>query len=189
MRRFLLSAMVLVFLTSNICYAQSAKEAVTVLQQLRSKCQAGISYPAYGPAVGDAKFEVDLFLEGKEAKEKPEIAESVHKAMDFYEEAKRLAMLTFGYEIWGGERGFIRIGAEPRESDTNERLSIESARQWNRVNERINSMVSPVLKRHPEIKVEVKGANYKLVYVPDLVNAVWNDASKELDKAMKLLSQ
>ncbi len=69
-------------------FGQSSKEAIRALKKLEAKCQAGINYRDYVRALGEAKFEVNLFLEGKEAKNNPDLAELVTKAMKEYEEAR-----------------------------------------------------------------------------------------------------
>jgi hypothetical protein len=72
MKKLLLLAMALGLLVglSSICYAQSAKEAVRALPKLQARVEAGISYRDYSPALGDALFEVKLFLQSPGAKEK-----------------------------------------------------------------------------------------------------------------------
>jgi len=79
----------------SLVFAQSAKDAVRALKKLEARCQAGISYKDYSPALGDAKFEVNMFMGTHEAKQKPELASSIQKAMQHYETAAFVWKLKF----------------------------------------------------------------------------------------------
>lgn len=74
----------------NACLAQSAKDAVRALQKLQARVEAGISYRDYAPALGDALFEVKLFLASPEAKTKPALASAVSKTMEHYLIARQI---------------------------------------------------------------------------------------------------
>ena len=65
----------------SIAFGQSAKDAIRALKKLEARVEAGISYKDYAPALGDAKFEVNLFLESPEAKEMPRLSEAVKKTI------------------------------------------------------------------------------------------------------------
>ena len=67
MKKLIVLAMVIGLLISNICYAQSAKDAVRALQKFQARIEVGISYRDYAPALGDVKFEVNQFLRSPEA--------------------------------------------------------------------------------------------------------------------------
>jgi hypothetical protein len=77
-------------LLSNIAFAQSSKDAVRALKKLQAKCTVGVSYRDYGNALGDTKFEVDLFLESKKARENIPLTQHVRKAMEYYEGAANI---------------------------------------------------------------------------------------------------
>lgn len=87
MKRFLMLFIVIlstITIIPSIAFGQSAKDAIRALKKLEARVEAGISYKDYAPALGDAKFEVNLFLESPEAKEKPRLSEAVAKTMGHY---------------------------------------------------------------------------------------------------------
>ncbi len=82
-----LLAMVMLFGMPHFIQAQSAKDAVRALQKLQARVEVGVIYRDYLPALGDAKFEVNLFLKSPEAKNKIELADAISTAMEYYETA------------------------------------------------------------------------------------------------------
>jgi hypothetical protein len=84
-------------------FGQSAKEAIRALKKLEARVQVGISYRDYAPALGDAQFEVNLFLESPEAKSKSELSQSIKKAMELYLQANTIwgekVKLSLPYEL------------------------------------------------------------------------------------------
>jgi hypothetical protein len=84
---FLPLCFVFIFLFPSIGYTQSPKEAYRALKKIEARCQTGISYRDYGSSLGDAKFELNMFFEGPEAKDKPELVYFLKEAMKYYEEA------------------------------------------------------------------------------------------------------
>jgi hypothetical protein len=76
---------------------ESAKSAVRALKKLEARCQAGISYRDYPIAIGDAKFEVNLYLESSDAQKNRELAESIQAAMNHYDNASTFWALKFEY--------------------------------------------------------------------------------------------
>lgn len=81
---FVIIVIVLTF-TAIIAFAQSAKEAVMALKKLQARCETGISYREYSPALGEAKYAVNLFAESEEAKESPKLKDSILNAITHYE--------------------------------------------------------------------------------------------------------
>lgn len=75
----------ILFLTPSITFGQSAKDAIMALKKLEARVEIGISYKDYGPALGETKFPVNLFLESSEAKEKPELAIHIENAIQYFE--------------------------------------------------------------------------------------------------------
>ncbi|MGD0217487.1 MAG: hypothetical protein ABSC45_08265 [Desulfobaccales bacterium] len=61
----------------SIAFSQSAKDALRAMKKLQARTQAGISYNDYAPALGEAKFEINLFLESPAAKENYKFTEAI----------------------------------------------------------------------------------------------------------------
>lgn len=96
MKRLLPLSFVLALTVVTVpAFAQSAKEAILALKKIESRCQSGISYADYDPAVGDAKVPVSLFLESEEAKRSPELTDSMNKVISHYEYAGKIWQLRF----------------------------------------------------------------------------------------------
>jgi len=157
--------------------AESAKQAVRALKKLEARCQVGISYKDYGAVLGDAKFEVNLFLEGLEAKKRPRLAESVDKVMGHYE----FAETVWRHKFTGG-RG------------VRETISLES------------DLGQAILKFYPTANKDFKegGAlvtfekfsskyyertEYTAIFVDAVLPIIWKEASDELKKTTSLLSE
>jgi hypothetical protein len=77
---------------------ESAKNAVKALKKLEARCQAGISYRDYSPALGDAKFDVNMFIETNDAKELEKLRLSIMKSIQHYEYANIIWQLRFALE-------------------------------------------------------------------------------------------
>jgi len=74
---------------------ESAKNAVKALKKLEARCQAGISYRDYSPALGEAKFETNMFLQSKDAEDFKELRSSISKAVGHYEYANVIWQYKF----------------------------------------------------------------------------------------------
>jgi len=64
---------------------QTAKDAIMALKKLDARVETGISYKDYAPALGEAKFPVNLFLESSKAKENPELTVHIRKAIRYFQ--------------------------------------------------------------------------------------------------------
>jgi len=171
-----------ILLFPSLVFAQSAKDAIRALKKLEARCQVGIAYVDYSPALGDAKFEVNMFLETQEAKQKPDfnlsgkslttynlLASSIQKTMEHYEYAQEAWQMKFG-------------GYEYRDSIRHD-----------------DGKAKLILLLYPEadkpfyeggVIVEINShvwGKVKAVDISMMIGFIWNEASKELDKAMGLL--
>ncbi|MHB8067360.1 MAG: hypothetical protein ACYDIC_05610 [Desulfobaccales bacterium] len=90
MKRMLALILVVLFGSVGLAYGQSAKDAVKALKKLEAKVESGMSYQKYREALGDTNAEVKLFLESKNAKKNPELANSIKKIMGNYQDAADL---------------------------------------------------------------------------------------------------
>ena len=82
MKRTLAVFLVMLFWSVGLAYGQSAKEAFKALKKVEARVETGVSYKDYPQVIADAKAEVNMFLEGKEAKKIPQFTEHIKKAMD-----------------------------------------------------------------------------------------------------------
>jgi hypothetical protein len=163
MKKIFLFSVILI-LISGIAYAQSAKEALRGLKKLEAKCQSGISYRDYSSSMGDAKFEVNLFQESKAAGKNQELTNCILRAMGHYINAGIYWDMKFS-------------GHNP---------TIDSI---------LSKDLEPIiLKQYPDADKDAHegGARLSLgnnnpIMVDFLLPIIWSEASKELNKASKLL--
>jgi len=87
--------MISIFPTS--VFGQSAKEAYKALKKLEAKCQIGISYSDYVSTLGDAKYEVNLFLGSNAADRQQAISSSINKVIEHYNNI----LLVWRYKLEG----------------------------------------------------------------------------------------
>lgn len=72
----------------SISSAQLAEDAVMALKKLDARTDVGISYKQYSPALGEAKFSVNVYLESKEAMSNQELKDAIIKAIRCFDDAK-----------------------------------------------------------------------------------------------------
>lgn len=87
---------------------ESAMNAVKALKKLQARTQAGISYRDYPPALGEAKFEVNLYLDGNDSNKNPTLTTTISDAMALYEYANSIWKERYSDEA---ANGFIGIGS------------------------------------------------------------------------------
>jgi hypothetical protein len=79
-------------------FGQSAKEAIMALMKLQMKCETGILYNDYQPAINQAKTPVMSYIESPASKSAPEFSEALSSALAHYE----LAGSIFEYMFHAG---------------------------------------------------------------------------------------
>jgi len=80
----LAAAIILSILLPCLSYAGASGDAVMAIMKLEARCEAGISHRDFAPAIGEAKFAVNVFLKSKEAADNIKLAESINKVMAHY---------------------------------------------------------------------------------------------------------
>ena len=171
-------SLLMVGLMGEAVCAQSANDAYRALKKLEARVQAGISYKDYGPALGDAKFEVNLFAESPEAQEKPKLKETLGKTMAHYEEAGN---------VWGCQ--FAGRGAPPyMVSPDDAALINQILRSYPAVRPMVESLEFDEPASYDDFKKGIKRKTFRerLSYSAAL-KAIWQEASSELRKATPLL--
>jgi hypothetical protein len=79
-------------------FGQSAKEAIMALMKLQMKCETGILYNDYLPAITEAKTPVMSYIDSPASKRAPEFSEALSSALAHYE----LAGSIFEYMFHAG---------------------------------------------------------------------------------------
>ncbi|MFH1035614.1 MAG: hypothetical protein V1806_13985 [Pseudomonadota bacterium] len=159
---FGLFLLVFLFLAPS-AQAETAKDAIRALKKLEARTEAGISPRDYAPALGEAKFEVNLFLESQEAKQQPELAAVVIRVMEYY-----------------GDVGIV-VGHNSRTSGKMIFLDDPS-----------NASVLKVIQKYPMVLRDendggaMSGKSFLLK--GDAAILIWAEASRELKTAMALLA-
>jgi hypothetical protein len=125
------------------------------LKRLQAKCQTGISYREYRSAVGDAKFAVNLFIEGTGAQKYPELATSMNETMKHYEYAGNVWSKRFSEDAGIVSKGLIPVKSE---------LGMEIKSIYPQVNE-----------------IEASG-DYRYYYMDSTISVIWGKASEALQK-------
>ena len=160
----LLLDVVMFFSLSNLCFAQSAKDAVRALQKLQARVQTGISYQDYGRALGDARFEVNLFLNTPEAKEAEALAVLIERIMIRYQMAG---------EVW--RIYFVQLQEGRTVMDVIETSNIRH--------------LSIVFPEFDELVKESKIRTERGVYlrIQVVLQMIWTDADRGLNKAIAFI--
>ena len=142
----------------------SAKEAIRALKKLEARCEAGISYKDYGPALGDAKFEVNLFLESAEARNKAKLAEAIEAVIGHYE----FAATVWRRKVSDRFGNFIAINSEL--GQTVLKLYPSANKDY-----REGGALSQLMQK-------------PAIWVDALLSVIWGEATKDLKRATALLS-
>jgi hypothetical protein len=92
-----------IFSIPNNASGQSSKDVYKALKKIEANVQTGLSYNDYRRELGDAQFELNLFLESKEARQQPQLALHMKKAMIHYLNAAKV----WSYPVEEGRAGFF----------------------------------------------------------------------------------
>jgi hypothetical protein len=157
--------LILVFiclLFPTVAFSQSAIEAIRALKKIEAKTQVGVNLRDYTQAVGDAKFEVNLFLESPDAKENPELSESVKRIIDHY---------SLAVEVWGKKQ---IITTRTTGSFLKDYLVEDE------------EIAKKIFVLYPETKRKVFKPEYMrpIILISDILRIIWETASEDLKKAM-----
>lgn len=86
---------------------QITKETLESLKKVEARLQVGIPYQEYTKLLGESLYQVNLFLESPESKQRPELTQSIKKVLSHHLMSKTI----WGYKIEAG------INLYPREDD------------------------------------------------------------------------
>ena len=162
----------LFFVIPNIVYSQSARDVYKSFKKLESKIEVGINYMDYSSALGDINYEVKEFLDSREAKSKPKLADSIKMVLTHYMNAKRVwedKSLTSYYQFGEIERSVDKEGIihfKTREVD-------------------YNSFNGYLLKTYPKMMPDYEIS--REILVEKAIKIIWDAASIDLKKTKALL--
>ncbi len=166
MKKIIFLSLLLISITVSFVYGQSAKDSYKALKRLEMSTNTTVSYRDYNRLLADAMTEVELFLETKEGKEDNNLSLYFMKAIMFYDKALTIWELKFSYK---GTRDFI-----PFDSSEGEiiRKLYPKANIHRSTGNSSNSMQFSA------------NQNY---FIPEVLDDIWKDASKEVHKASNFL--
>jgi len=153
---FVLIGLLILLISTQQGYCQTANNAYLALKKMEAKTQVGISHRDYYPALAETKFEVEKFLESKSATKNPELTEHLDKALTLYIHAKDIFDLKMD----------------------NERVFVDDE-----LNGRLVRLIYPKAIAHPSTSQHPELRNRKLYDLSEVLSGLWGDASKEIKKA------
>lgn len=157
--------------------AQSARDTVKSLKRIEARVDMGINYNEYILAVADARVEVQMYLESHEAKQKAALTAMIKKILNHYETAREVWKIKVSKtEDIGTVFGHLICLRDDPEGALGRRL----------------------LKQYPQADKPVDHGGalntraYKKngcdeVLVDNLINIIWQEASKDLKQATRML--
>ena len=160
MKKIFLFFLALTVLLPNFAFGQSARDSVKSLKRLESRVETGISYRDYAPALGEAKFQVKVFLESQEAESNPELRSAVSKAIEHYDNAHNV----WNYKFSGGGSSSAFYESEDQ------------------------AMFRQVLNVYPDAPY-TKGWRTNIMEYSVILPFIWKKASEEIKKASDLISK
>ncbi len=193
MKKLLPISIAIVLWIGGVAHSQSANEAIEALKKLESRVQVGISYKDYGPALGETHYKVKLFLESPNSNSNPMLAKSVKKALDHFIYAKDI----WGYKIEHRSDIIYRdIERNPRAESHNLNYlgpQKDSLRNMDKMLDDMNKKMAVNEKRiaddivikYPAV-LKTMGSS-SVVNLSNVIPVIWNEASKEIQSATKLL--
>ncbi|MEW6614856.1 MAG: hypothetical protein AB1401_05265 [Thermodesulfobacteriota bacterium] len=198
---FIIAVLMFIIVFSSIqVFAESAKEAVRALKKLEAHIETGISLRDYSLALGDVKFEVNLFLESKDASNNLQLTELIKKIMSEYEDGK----IIFKAKRRGNYRYIDRI-PEPSSSYSNLPAGLKKLMEDRRkLEEQENQYYLTLLSKYPVSNKPIneggaigrdvsdigkEKAKYgRVLELDKLLLIILNQASLDLKEATKLLA-
>lgn len=166
-KKFIVMAMVLVFCLVGMVQAQTANDAIEVLQKLVARTETGISPRDYTPLLGEANTVIKPYLNNPEADKNPRLKESIKKTWHHFLTVK---------DIWGMQR---------------EMAGWSASRNWltpgsGHMGELAKKFITLLIADYPELSGKLS-KDGSLRY-DEAVGMAWTYAARELNFAIKLQS-
>jgi hypothetical protein len=158
-------------------YAQSARDTVKALKRIEARADMGISYSEYVLAVADARVEVQMYLESHEAKQKAELTSLIKRILWHYETAR---------EIWKNkvsrtqDLGTVFGHLICLNNDPEGVLGRRLLKQYPQADKPVDQGGALAQRAYKKDECEE-------VHVDNLIHIIWQEASKDLLRANKML--
>ncbi|MBP8980991.1 MAG: hypothetical protein KBG09_07105 [Syntrophobacterales bacterium] len=170
-------ALMLFFATSMPAAAQTSLEAVKALMKLEGRIETGLNFKEYSLSLADAKVETTLFLESREAKQRPELADQVRKILDHYDTARQIWKLKVTkIEDFGTAFGHLISLQKGEEGDLG-RLLLKKYPQANKPADKGGALTMGAYGS--------RGANE--ILVDHMISIIWKEASQDLKEAIRMV--
>jgi len=128
-------------------------------------------------SLADAKVETTLFLESREAKQRPELADQVRKILDHYDTARQIWKLKVTkIEDFGTAFGHLISLQKGSEGDLG-RLLLKKYPQANKPADKGGALTMGAYGS--------RGANE--ILVDHMISIIWKEASQELKEAIRMV--
>ena len=184
MKKVFIAAMVIGFTFATIpVFAQSSKEAIYALKKLEARVGAGISYRDYSPALGEAKFPINLYLESQESKNNPELVSLIKNVMAYYEQAGSV----FEAKLQGPYR-YLDMAPISR-SKEGQQAEINQQKFYNKLFEQYPEANKFIADGGALDRDRSNKGQGKVINLEYLVPIIWHRASVDLQVAARSLSK
>jgi|WetSurMetagenome_2_1015567.scaffolds.fasta_scaffold166068_1 hypothetical protein len=170
-------SLLLLLFTAPAADAQSARDAVKQLKRIEARVDMGINYNEYVLAVADARVEVQMYLESHEAKQKAALTDMIKKILEHYETAREVWKVKVSRtEDIGTVFGHLICLKDDPEGALGRRL-LKQYPQADKPVDHGGALTTRAFKKN--------GCDE--VLVDNLIHIIWQEASKDLQRATKML--
>jgi hypothetical protein len=158
-------------------YAQSARDTIKALKRIEARADMGISYSEYVLAVADARVEVQMYLESHEAKQKAELTGLIKRILGHYETAREIwkTKVSRTQDLGTVFGHLICLNNDP-EGVLGRRL----LKQYPQADKPVDQGGALAQRAYKKDECEE-------VHVDNLIHIIWDEASRDLLRATKML--
>jgi hypothetical protein len=177
MKKIIVAVLLLSFMAVPAAYGQSARDVVKALKRIEARADMGISYSEYVLSVADARVEVQMYLESPEARQKAVLTNLIKQILEHYETAR---------EVWknkvsrtqdlGTVFGHLICLNDDPEGVLGRRL-LSKYPQANKTVDHGGALTKRAYKKE----------RCEEVLVDNLIYIIWQEASKDLLQATRML--
>jgi len=164
-RNIIVSVVLFIIVLSADVFGQPAKEAVMALKDIQIRCETGILYKDYAPALAKAKIPVSIYLDSDAAKNTPNLSEALKMAITHYDNAQK---------VWDAK------------------YSPDKDKVYNSLCSTFSPVLFDRMTRvYPDIKVTENSliiTSVPCFNIDEAVQLIWSKAALEIGKASDLLA-